>query len=384
MPAPPPPDRCPGQRPPAAQWTLEGLMFRAIADVISGPCMLIGPGWEIREANMAAWQELALPRTAVVGRSVPDFSTDAPDVVRPYLVKASRGTVAIPGILSLPHGEDGARTYRCRTGRLAGGAPFLLLHFGLRHRLVSRFLALTAEARERRRGSYLAGIERARLAARAEEAEEAVMTDPPTGLGSRLAQDAELGRLEAAWTRDPERENYVITVLDVDGLKAVNDSRGHAEGDRLLRTVGRLIKDTIRGSDAAFRVGGDEFTILARTAPDAYRNRFPSIAAGIDTALAAAGFPEAGVSWGIAARSDFPSQAETAAEADRTMYARKRLRKGGRESFCGPPESACHEPSPVPVSGSPQVSEGRPYPAASPVPAPAGPSRAVRNPSIDG
>jgi diguanylate cyclase (GGDEF)-like protein len=51
-------------------------------------------------------------------------------------------------------------------------------------------------------------------------------------------------------------------MMDLDGLKRVNDSLGHACGDVLLQSVAGVLRDTVRGQDVVARMGGDEFCIL--------------------------------------------------------------------------------------------------------------------------
>ena len=53
-----------------------------------------------------------------------------------------------------------------------------------------------------------------------------------------------------------------VVLLDLDGFKSVNDMRGHAAGDRVLRGVAQALARTARASDIAFRIGGDEFALL--------------------------------------------------------------------------------------------------------------------------
>jgi diguanylate cyclase (GGDEF) domain len=53
-----------------------------------------------------------------------------------------------------------------------------------------------------------------------------------------------------------------VVMMDLDGLKRVNDSLGHACGDAVLQAVGNALKETVRGQDAVARMGGDEFCIL--------------------------------------------------------------------------------------------------------------------------
>lgn len=57
-------------------------------------------------------------------------------------------------------------------------------------------------------------------------------------------------------------DHCAVLFLDVDNLKAVNDTYGHAVGDALLRRLARILKANIRTSDVVARIGGDEFGLL--------------------------------------------------------------------------------------------------------------------------
>jgi diguanylate cyclase (GGDEF)-like protein len=89
-------------------------------------------------------------------------------------------------------------------------------------------------------------------------------TDPLTGLqnrrGLQLKLRAECTRLEAS-------APLSLLLIDVDGLKAVNDERGHAAGDRVLKSVAAAIRMTVRATDFGSRWGGDEFAIVAPRTP---------------------------------------------------------------------------------------------------------------------
>jgi len=86
------------------------------------------------------------------------------------------------------------------------------------------------------------------------------LRDALTGLGNHRAFQEELDR-ELEWYQR-YRVPVALLLIDLDDLKLVNDSEGHAAGDELLRTMGRSVTEIARFADRAFRVGGDEFAIL--------------------------------------------------------------------------------------------------------------------------
>jgi len=61
--------------------------------------------------------------------------------------------------------------------------------------------------------------------------------------------------------------NLLLFFADLDSLKEINDNFGHPEGDKALKSIAKILKDTFRSSDLIARLGGDEFTILAVDAP---------------------------------------------------------------------------------------------------------------------
>lgn len=88
----------------------------------------------------------------------------------------------------------------------------------------------------------------------------AAYQDPLTGLGSRRA-------LEMTMERDiglATRHQYPVSVLviDIDHFKKINDTCGHAAGDKVLRATARAIQKELRLTDPAFRYGGEEFVVI--------------------------------------------------------------------------------------------------------------------------
>jgi diguanylate cyclase (GGDEF)-like protein len=84
--------------------------------------------------------------------------------------------------------------------------------------------------------------------------------DALTGLANRRHLNDMLPRLLAMALR--ERQPLAVVLIDLDHFKAVNDTHGHGAGDALLAAFGRLLREQLRGSDLAFRYGGEEFCLL--------------------------------------------------------------------------------------------------------------------------
>lgn len=105
-------------------------------------------------------------------------------------------------------------------------------------------------------GLLSVSIDRLRLYERAEHNSR---HDPLTGLPNQRYLDERLVSLRAGLTEDGES---ALLMLDVDELKAFNDTLGHEAGDRVLILLAREIRAVCRGEDFVARVGGDEFVIV--------------------------------------------------------------------------------------------------------------------------
>jgi diguanylate cyclase (GGDEF)-like protein len=112
-------------------------------------------------------------------------------------------------------------------------------------------------------GSVASGLENARLL---EQLQLAADIDPLTGVNNhRYLQDRlrqETAR--AARSRSP----LCVLMLDLDKFKPINDRFGHAEGDRLLRSVAAAIRAQVRTNDIVARYGGDEFVVIMPDTPE--------------------------------------------------------------------------------------------------------------------
>ena len=147
--------------------------------------------------------------------------------------------------------------------------------------------------------------------------------DPLTQL---LNHQAFTDELEAELDRAKRYEHGLTLIFfDIDTFKAINDTYGHPEGDRVLRAVAKLLHESRRGSDLAGRMGGDEFAVaLVESEPDAGDH----FVARLQERLAEDNFPpEFSISAG---RAHYPTEGGTAAELFRVADERLYTAKGSR------------------------------------------------------
>lgn len=85
-------------------------------------------------------------------------------------------------------------------------------------------------------------------------------SDPLTGLFNRQYLESMMQREMQRGARS--RGRFSLLLLDVDGLKPMNDRHGHAVGDAVLRDLGTILRRNLRAADVPCRYGGDEFAIL--------------------------------------------------------------------------------------------------------------------------
>ena len=149
-------------------------------------------------------------------------------------------------------------------------------------------------------------------------------TDPLTGLNNRRMFEEHLRREINSSGR--YGSSFALLSIDLRKFKSINDTYGHAAGDEILRCVARASLETIRASDIACRVGGDEFAILL---PRAQRSNAEALAERIarkfeEYAGAYAHKTAVGLDYGIAIfPEDGHDSASLFASADKTLYSRK-------------------------------------------------------------
>ena len=170
----------------------------------------------------------------------------------------------------------------------------------------------------------LVGTLRAQRQALREEsraAQELANQDPLTGIGNRRRLMSDLAvMLPVANERTP----LLLAAFDLDGFKAYNDTYGHPTGDALLRRLGEQLRDAMAGRGHAYRMGGDEFCVLAHVTPT-------DATAVVERAAAALSergdlfSVQSSYGWVLLPHEEVVDPSTAMRIADRRMYAQKNL-----------------------------------------------------------
>jgi diguanylate cyclase (GGDEF)-like protein len=207
--------------------------------------------------------------------------------------------------------------------RLATYGPedVLRLSIGLGATWLLAFIAIAYAGHQRRAVAHAVALSR---------------TDPLTALFNRSQLFVTLEQ-EVSRTRRSDR-GFCVLMIDVDGLKLINDTAGHMRGDEVLRALGAVIRSSIRTVDSAYRFGGDEFVVLL---PET-----DIVGAFVVAEKVRAGAEELGLALGasdgltsvsiglVSHPEDGLSAEELMTAADRAMYQAKKL---GKNQISGNP-----------------------------------------------
>lgn len=180
------------------------------------------------------------------------------------------------------------------------------------------------------------------LAHESREFKQAALHDALTGLPNRrrLLDAIEVAAAKSA--QDTKPRKFAVLYIDLDGFKAINDTRGHRAGDELLAAVAKQFQQVVRATDVVARIGGDEFAVLVQEFVN--ETQLAAIAQRLMKAVSdtagrlGIGFISASI--GIASYPDpIRDRDRLIAAADEAMYQVKRTGKS-RYAFAAPSSSA--------------------------------------------
>jgi diguanylate cyclase (GGDEF)-like protein/PAS domain S-box-containing protein len=267
-----------------------------VTSVADGTCLY---------GNRATSRLSGVPYDLLVGHKTPDFYADPTD--RSEMIRELA-----------EHGRVDGREVRLR--RADGSTYWALvsvhpLQFGEQPALISGFFDLTSQK------------------AMEEQLRHMALHDPLTGLPNRVYFFGLLRKELARARRDPSYQ-FAVLFIDLDGFKLVNDSEGHDVGDAVLAAVAERIQGSLRESDTAARMGGDEFTALLIGLKDATEASWIAdrISAALCEPIEVAGRTlsirgSIGVAMGSASTAE---AGDLVREADAAMYrAKQALRSAG-------------------------------------------------------
>lgn len=177
-----------------------------------------------------------------------------------------------------------------------------------------------------------------------QELERLAVADPLTGTFNRRKFHQVLDRAVSNAERHDHR--FALLMIDIDHFKSINDTYGHQTGDEVLRSVSAQMAKTVRSADQLFRIGGEEFCLLANVAAE--EDIWP-LAEKLRTAIAAYSLPGVGrvtASIGVAYFREGDTQESIYARADDAMYEAKRKGRNcvAQASFESP-DGACELPA---------------------------------------
>ena len=275
----------------------------------------------LRDAAQLAWSH-GLAEGAVVDADVMLLEGD------PAMgVERAREAIELARQLDLLVVEGKAHDVLARCAEAVGDHETALRALRRHMQVTREILRLRSENRvrvERWRESLKQREQMDTLSAEASSFRELSLLDPLTGLANRRALEPLLHDALVDM-RDGGRP-IAIALLDIDQFKRVNDRHSHMVGDAVLKKLGELLRHSLRSSDFAARIGGDELVVLFGDAsPEEARaacDRIQQAVSAYDWTGLSAGL-EVTLSIGVAAAQADDSVETLMRRADRLMYGQK-------------------------------------------------------------
>ena len=315
----------------------------------------LAKAWLVRLIERASLDEISELPTDQIARELPELISDIVEQVAstngdPYdLTERQRQRAA--ALAGLRSGRD---TSPAEVARDISALQAVLVR-ALREELAEKDPERFADAVERladATGAVQAAAVEELVRTRSRELESQANTDPLTGLGNLRNLQTELAQMLEMQKR--YGHPFGVLLMDIDGLKRVNDSQGHQAGDRLLMQVAMALSRSIRSVDVAARLGGDEFCVLA---PEQEAAAAAALGERLATAVAdevsIPADPPVGLSIGVVSCPEHGDDAEALIDAaDRAMYRAKAAGDSVAVGEAGEPADAPEVPEES-TNGSP-------------------------------
>jgi diguanylate cyclase (GGDEF)-like protein len=286
----------------------------------------LAKAWLVRLIERASLEEISELPTDQIARELPELISDIVEQVAstngdPYEL-TERQTQRAAALAGLRSGRD---TSAADVARDIAALQAVLVR-ALREELAEKDPEKFADAVERladATGAIQAAAVEELVRTRSRELESQANTDPLTGLGNLRNLQTELAQMLEMQKR--YGHPFGVLLMDIDGLKRVNDSQGHQAGDRLLMQVAMALQRSIRSVDVAARLGGDEFCVLAPEQESAAAVLLAErLANAVAEEVSIPADPPVGLSIGVVSCPEHGEDAEALIDAaDRAMYRAK-------------------------------------------------------------
>jgi diguanylate cyclase (GGDEF)-like protein len=225
----------------------------------------LAKAWLVRLIERASLDEIRDLPTDSIARELPELISD--------LVGACADNNGAVFELSEEQAERASSLAALRAGRDVSAVAELTRDVAALQSVVLRALreeladsdperfAEVAERLAEATGAIQAAAIEELVRSRSRELESQANTDPLTGLYNLRYFQRQLSQLVDV--RKRYEQPFALLLLDIDGLKRINDAHGHQAGDRVLMQVAMSLRRSVRNVDTAARLGGDEFAVLA-------------------------------------------------------------------------------------------------------------------------
>ena len=286
----------------------------------------LAKAWLVRLIERASLEEISELPTEQIARELPELISGIVEQVAstngdPYEL-SERQAARAAALAGLRSGRD---TSAADVARDIAALQAVLVR-ALRDELAEKDPERFADAVERladATGAIQAAAVEEIVRSRSRELESQANTDALTGLGNLRNLQTELAQMLE--TQKRYGHPFGVLLMDIDGLKRVNDSQGHQAGDRLIMQVAMALQRSIRSVDVAARLGGDEFCVLAPEQESAGAVQLGErLASAVVEEVSIGADPPVGLSIGVVSCPEHGDDAEALIDAaDRAMYKAK-------------------------------------------------------------